>query len=72
MTANRARGSARLDARTFCYHQARTLNNLGETHHAVGNLTAARAAWRQVAATLGDPHHPDAERVAAKLDERGA
>jgi len=49
------------------YEEAGTLSRLGDTHRATGGLDAARAAWQQAAELLSELHHPDADRVLAKL-----
>jgi len=47
--------------------EADILRNLGDTHHAVGQQEQARDAWRQALPILDDLHHPEADRVRAKL-----
>jgi DNA-binding SARP family transcriptional activator/tetratricopeptide (TPR) repeat protein len=47
--------------------EASTLTHLGDTRHAAGELAQAREAWQQALAILDDWHHPDAEKVRAKL-----
>jgi tetratricopeptide (TPR) repeat protein len=49
------------------YHEADTLTHLGDTHHATGNLQAARDAWQQALTILDDLDHPDAGQVRTKL-----
>ena len=49
------------------YEQADTLTRLGDTHHAAGDLDAARDAWEQAQAIFEDLQHPDAEQVRHKL-----
>jgi tetratricopeptide (TPR) repeat protein len=49
------------------YEEAGTLSRLGDTHHATGRMDTARTAWQQAAEILSDLHHPDADRVLAKL-----
>ncbi|HEV2376606.1 MAG TPA: BTAD domain-containing putative transcriptional regulator [Streptosporangiaceae bacterium] len=47
--------------------RAESLTHLGDAHQAGGDTSAARHAWRQALAILDDLHHPDAERVRARL-----
>jgi hypothetical protein len=55
------------------YYESDTLTHLGDTHLAVGDPDAARAAWRQALTILDDLDHPDAQNVRAKLHHlRGA
>jgi DNA-binding SARP family transcriptional activator/tetratricopeptide (TPR) repeat protein len=49
------------------YNEAEALTYMGDTHHAAGHPEAARDAWLQAAAILDDLHHPEAERLRAKL-----
>jgi DNA-binding SARP family transcriptional activator/Tfp pilus assembly protein PilF len=55
----------REDARSY---RSRTLTNLGDTHHAAGNLDAAHKAWQQALDILDQLHHPDATQVRARLN----
>jgi hypothetical protein len=45
------------------------LDRLGDTHHAAGNTTAARAAWQQALIILTNIDHPTADTVSAKLND---
>jgi DNA-binding SARP family transcriptional activator len=49
------------------YNEADTLTNLGDTSDADGDQDRARDAWRKALAILHELHHPDADRVRAKL-----
>jgi tetratricopeptide (TPR) repeat protein len=49
------------------YNQAETLTHLGDAHQAAADASAARTAWRQALAILTTLHHPDADRVRARL-----
>lgn len=51
------------------YQKAETLVYAGDAHHADGNPAAARQAWTQALAILEDMHHPDAERLRARLHQ---
>lgn len=71
---------------TSCYQQAldlhrgigsrwgvaETLCHLGDARHAVGDRTAARTAWEEALTILDDLHHPDRDRIRAKLTDLGA
>lgn len=50
------------------FHESTTLTHLGDTHHAAGDASTARAAWQHALAILDDLNHPDAAQVRAKLD----
>jgi tetratricopeptide (TPR) repeat protein len=50
---------------------AETLCHLGDVRHAVGDPAAARTAWEEALTILDDLHHPDRERIRAKLKELG-
>jgi DNA-binding SARP family transcriptional activator/Tfp pilus assembly protein PilF len=49
------------------YLEADTLVHLGDSHHASGHPGAARDAWQLARTILDDLHHPDADRVHARL-----
>ena len=49
------------------YGQAVTLARLGDAWHGVGDLTAARGAWRDALALLDQLGHHDAAQIRAKL-----
>jgi DNA-binding SARP family transcriptional activator/DNA-binding XRE family transcriptional regulator len=51
------------------YQKAETLIYVGDAHHADGNLAAARRAWIEALAILEEMHHPDAERLRARLHQ---
>jgi DNA-binding SARP family transcriptional activator/tetratricopeptide (TPR) repeat protein len=51
----------------YRFNEAETLTHLGDARHAAEDLAQAREAWRQALAILDDLHHPDAEKVRAKL-----
>jgi DNA-binding SARP family transcriptional activator/tetratricopeptide (TPR) repeat protein len=53
--------------RGYRWYQATTLNSIGDVHHAANRPAAARDAWAQALSILTDLHHPDADRVRAKL-----
>lgn len=55
--------------RTQCspYWESATLGHLGDTHHAAGDLPAARVAWGQALAILTELDHPRAEQVRDRL-----
>jgi tetratricopeptide (TPR) repeat protein len=55
----------REDARSY---RSVTLTNLGDAHHAAGNLDAAHKAWQQALDILDQLHHPDADQVRARLN----
>jgi tetratricopeptide (TPR) repeat protein len=48
-------------------HEADNLAYLGDTQHALGHEAAARSAWREALTILDDLHHPDAEKIRARL-----
>jgi tetratricopeptide (TPR) repeat protein/transcriptional regulator with XRE-family HTH domain len=48
--------------------EADTLTHLGDTCRAAGDLPRARETWRQALHIFDDIHHPDADKVRAKLD----
>ncbi|MGO9292315.1 MAG: AfsR/SARP family transcriptional regulator [Streptosporangiaceae bacterium] len=50
---------------------AEALGHLGDVGHAAGNPGQARAAWQEALAILDDLHHPDADRIRAKLRQPG-
>ena len=58
------------------YTEADILVRAGDTHLAMGDEPAARAAWAQALTLLQTLGHPDARQVAARLtgreDEAGA
>lgn len=45
-----------------------TLSNLGDVYRSVGAIDAARAAWREALDILTELNHPDADRMADRLD----
>jgi tetratricopeptide (TPR) repeat protein len=47
--------------------RADTLDHLGDTQQASGAPAEARQSWRQALTILEDLHHPDADRIRAKL-----
>jgi DNA-binding SARP family transcriptional activator len=49
------------------YYEADTLIHLGDTHLAIGEPQAARAAWEQALAILAHQSHPDADQMTARL-----
>ncbi len=49
--------------------QATALTHIGDIHLAAGSHGAARETWQQALAILDDLHHPDADRVRAKLQD---
>jgi len=49
------------------FNEADILTHLGDTRHAAGDQQEARAAWKQALDVLDDLHHPDADKVRAKL-----
>ncbi|WP_405064606.1 NB-ARC domain-containing protein [Kribbella sp. NBC_01505] len=49
------------------FHQAHTLNDLGDAYYAVQDRKAAAATWRRAAAIFDDLGHPDGTAVRAKL-----
>jgi tetratricopeptide (TPR) repeat protein len=51
------------------YQMSETLVFAGDAHRADGNLAAAHQAWTQALAILDDMHHPDAERLRARLHQ---
>jgi DNA-binding SARP family transcriptional activator len=51
------------------YQMSETLVFVGDAHRADGNLAAAHQAWTQALAILDDMHHPDAERLRARLHQ---
>jgi DNA-binding SARP family transcriptional activator len=48
---------------------AETLGHLGDARSAAGDPAAARTAWEEALAILDDLHHPDQERIRAKLND---
>jgi DNA-binding SARP family transcriptional activator len=57
-----------LEAEGDRFRQTNILTHIGDTHHADGQWQAARQAWQQALGILDDLHHPDAERIRAKLE----
>jgi tetratricopeptide (TPR) repeat protein len=49
------------------YEEAATLTRLGDTHHAAGDLAAARDTWQRALVILDELDHPYADQVRAKL-----
>ena len=49
------------------FNEAETLARVAETQLALGDVPAARHAWRQALAIFEELHHPDAERVRDRL-----
>ena len=49
------------------YSEAGILTHVGDARHAAGELPQARQAWQQALAIYDDIHHPDADKVRAKL-----
>jgi len=49
------------------YNEAEALTHLGDVHRGVGDLPAARDAYRQAVEILTDLDHPDADGVRARL-----
>jgi DNA-binding SARP family transcriptional activator/tetratricopeptide (TPR) repeat protein len=49
--------------------QADTLTHLGDTHHASGELRQAQNTWQQALDILDQLHHPDTNRLRARLQE---
>jgi hypothetical protein len=47
------------------------LTHLGDTHHASGEIEAARTRWREAMVILDGLHHPDAAKLRAKLGAGG-
>jgi len=47
--------------------EAQALLHIGDNHRALGELDAARTAWREAQAILDDLGHPDAHQVRARL-----
>jgi tetratricopeptide (TPR) repeat protein/DNA-binding XRE family transcriptional regulator len=52
-----------------CWGAAEALGHLGDLHHAVGDLAAARAAWEESLTILDDLHHPNMVRIRNKLND---
>jgi DNA-binding SARP family transcriptional activator/tetratricopeptide (TPR) repeat protein len=52
------------------YEQAGTLGRLGDTHAAAGNMVSARGSWHQALAILEELHHPDAQQLRIRLNDR--
>jgi hypothetical protein len=46
-----------------------TLTYLGELHKETGAVGAARGAWEQALAIIGELSHPDAEKLGTKIKE---
>jgi tetratricopeptide (TPR) repeat protein len=51
------------------YLTAKTLDHLGDAHHAAGDPPHARSAWRQALVIYDDLDHPDGEALRQKLDQ---
>jgi DNA-binding SARP family transcriptional activator/Tfp pilus assembly protein PilF len=49
------------------FYQALTLTHIGDVGHASGEIRRARDAWREALDIFEDLHHPDADKVRAKL-----
>jgi DNA-binding SARP family transcriptional activator/tetratricopeptide (TPR) repeat protein len=49
------------------FSEAEILTHLGDARQAAGDQAEAQDAWRQALAILDDLHHPDADRVRARL-----
>ena len=49
------------------YLETITLTHLGDAHEATGDIATACDSWRSAHAILTDLHHPDAEKVRAKI-----
>ena len=47
--------------------EAMARTHLGDTHHAAGDARAARDAWQNALAVLGEVDHPAAQKVRAKI-----
>jgi len=47
--------------------RAQMLANLGDAHQAAGDAGAARSAWEEALAILDGLHHPEADRIRARL-----
>jgi tetratricopeptide (TPR) repeat protein/transcriptional regulator with XRE-family HTH domain len=52
-------------------HEMEALTHLGDAYQAAGQLPRAREAWQQALAVLGDPDHPEAGPIRAKLASTG-
>ena len=52
-------------------NEADVLIHIGDTHHAMDDLPAARTAWRAALDIMEELGHPDVKAVHAKLDEAG-
>jgi tetratricopeptide (TPR) repeat protein len=50
--------------------RAECLAELGETYQAAGDLTSARRAWQEALELYESLHHPGAEQMRARLDQR--
>ncbi len=54
------------------WYRADVLNNLADAHEASGNRQAARGLWQEALKVFEQTHHPDTERLRARLrDTRG-
>ncbi|WP_306205096.1 AfsR/SARP family transcriptional regulator [Actinoplanes sp. RD1] len=51
------------------WHEADVLTCVGDNHRALGRPAAAARAWREAFEIFRDLRHPDADKVAARLDE---
>ena len=60
-----------LEAEGDRFRQTNILTHIGDTHHADGQWRAATQAWQQALGILDDLHHPDADRIRAKLQADG-
>jgi tetratricopeptide (TPR) repeat protein len=50
--------------------RAETLAELGETYQAAGDWQSARRAWQQALELYESLHHPAADQMRARLDQR--
>jgi tetratricopeptide (TPR) repeat protein len=53
------------------WYRAEVLMNLGDTHEAAGDQQAARELWEEALEVFEQLHHPDAERLRARLQGSG-
>jgi DNA-binding SARP family transcriptional activator/DNA-binding phage protein len=49
------------------FHESIVLTHLGDTRYAEGKLSQARGTWQEALDILDELHHPDADKVRAKL-----
>jgi tetratricopeptide (TPR) repeat protein len=49
------------------YHEAKNFGDLGDTLHALGDTAAARRAWGRALDILDELHHPEVDRMRARL-----